>query len=77
MVPAGNKAKRLSSVNHTTKTIHHHHHQGTKFLGIIIGENQKPDEYTLFFIRNFGHGFYVRTFLLKIYHFSPESFLSF
>ena len=32
MVPAGSKAKRLSSVNHTTKTIrhyhhHHHHHQ--------------------------------------------------
>ena len=26
MVPAGNKAKRLSSVNHTTKAIHHHHH---------------------------------------------------
>ena len=26
MVPAGNKAKRLSSVNHTTETIHHHHH---------------------------------------------------
>ena len=26
MVPAGNKAKRLSSVNHITKTIHHHHH---------------------------------------------------
>ena len=28
MAPAGNKAKRLSSVNHTTKTIllHHHHH---------------------------------------------------
>ena len=26
MVPAGNKAKRLSSANHTTKTIHHHHH---------------------------------------------------
>ena len=25
MVPAGNKAKHLSSVNHTTKTIHHHH----------------------------------------------------
>ena len=25
MVPAGNKAKRLLSVNHTTKTIHHHH----------------------------------------------------
>ena len=26
MVPAGNKAKRISSVNHTTETIHHHHH---------------------------------------------------
>ena len=26
MAPAGNKAKRLSSINHTTKTIHHHHH---------------------------------------------------
>ena len=25
MVPAGNKANRLSLVNHTTKTIHHHH----------------------------------------------------
>ena len=26
MVPPGNKAKRLSLVNRTTKTIHHHHH---------------------------------------------------
>ena len=26
MVPAGNKAERLSSVNHSTKTIHHHQH---------------------------------------------------
>ena len=26
VVPAGNKAKRFSSVNHTTETIHHHHH---------------------------------------------------
>ena len=24
--PGGNKTKHLSSVNHTTKTIHHHHH---------------------------------------------------
>ena len=33
MVPAGNKAKRLSSVNHTTKTIHHHHrHHFDSFL---------------------------------------------
>ena len=26
MAPAGDKAKRLSSVNHTTKINHHHHH---------------------------------------------------
>ena len=26
MVLAGNMAKRLSSVNHATKAIHHHHH---------------------------------------------------
>ena len=32
MVSAGNKAKRLWSVNHTTITIHHHHE--TKFLGL-------------------------------------------
>ena len=25
MVPAGNKAERLSSVNHSTKILHHHH----------------------------------------------------
>ena len=30
MVPAGNKAKRLSSVNHTTRTIHHHHKKELK-----------------------------------------------
>ena len=27
MVPAGNKTKRLSLVNRTTKTIHHHQYQ--------------------------------------------------
>ena len=32
MVPAGNKAKRLSSVNHATKTIHHHHPQQIIFI---------------------------------------------
>ena len=26
MIPTGSKAKRVSSVNHTTKTTHHHHH---------------------------------------------------
>ena len=37
MVPAGNKAKRLSVVNHTTKTIHHHQsHLCTKFARATI-----------------------------------------
>ena len=49
MVQHENKAKRLSSVNHTTKTVHrhhhhyhhhhhhhhHHYHQGTQFAYII------------------------------------------
>ena len=39
MVPAGNKAKRLSSVNHTTKAIHHHHHHriSDKGLADVVG----------------------------------------
>ena len=49
MVPAGNKAKRLSSVNRTTKTIHHHHQ--TFYLTLSeqsaklfpdVGENINP-----------------------------------
>ena len=35
MAPAGNKAKRLSSVNHTTKSIHHH----ISFAGYSIKQN--------------------------------------
>ena len=33
MIPTGNKAKRLSSDNHTTKTIHQQH-----IFGILTGE---------------------------------------
>ena len=40
MVTAGNKAKRLSSVNHTTKTIHHHHHQKNSL--VIVSWEDKP-----------------------------------
>ena len=37
MAPAGNKAKWLSSVNHTTKTVHHHrHHGGSQKLGGVL-----------------------------------------
>ena len=42
VVPTGNKAKRLSLVNHTTKTIHHHYrHCGA--IRIRIG-NEINDE---------------------------------
>ena len=37
MVPAGNKSNRLSSVNHTTKTIHHHHHHHYLQLQVCVG----------------------------------------
>ena len=32
MFPAGNEAKRISSVNHTIKTIHHHHRHRHRLL---------------------------------------------
>ena len=38
VVPAGNKAKRLSSVNHTTKIFHHYHHL---IISIIIMFNRQ------------------------------------
>ena len=48
MVPAENKAKRLSSVNHTARTIHHHHHhhhhhQGSLKDKILDPFNTKSD----------------------------------
>ena len=36
MVPAGNKAKQLWSINHTTKTIHHHQQQQQQQQHIIL-----------------------------------------
>ena len=60
MVPAGNKAKRRSSVSHTTKTIHHHHHHHHHALKLIhsylknrkqrtkIGSTYSPWEEILF-----------------------------
>ena len=45
MVPAGNKAKCFSSVNHTTKTIYHHHHTGEWHLTYSdLIQIQLPDE---------------------------------
>ena len=40
MVPAGNKAKSLSSVNHTTKTNHHHYQR--KIL--TVSPSSKSDD---------------------------------
>ena len=39
--------------------------KGTKFLGIIIGENQKPDEYTLFLYETSVMGFMSEHFFKK------------
>ena len=63
MVPAGNKAKRLSSVNLTTKTIHHHHHHRACFQPITIENHIKRlspqyylefDYYITFTLSHFG-----------------------
>ena len=51
MVLAGNKAKRLSSVNHTTKTIHHHHNNPfdfrSKTLLPLIGVSKVKKTYAV------------------------------
>ena len=39
VVPAGNKGKRLSSVNHTTKTIHHHYQQQQQLFKRICSQS--------------------------------------
>ena len=49
MVPAGNKANHLSSVNHTTKAIHHHHRHTCSFacfleyLILFLGDNEDEE----------------------------------
>ena len=41
-ISAGKRLKRLSSVNHTTKTIHHHHHNITYIYIHNITVHQVP-----------------------------------
>ena len=48
MVPAGDKAKRLSSVNHTTKTIHHHHLHHHLELAVISRNIRRASRLILF-----------------------------
>ena len=58
MTPAGNKAKCLSSVNHTTKTIHHHHHYHHGLIYDLVEEaaiqNIREVEGTLEIVYNFS-----------------------
>ena len=46
MVPGGNKATRLSSVNHIKKIIHHHHHHSW-FLRLKVFALQLQNVYSL------------------------------
>ena len=49
MIPAGNKAKPLSSVKHTIKTTHHHHHHHHQiFLYLYL--------FLVFILSNFRNG---------------------
>ena len=42
MVPVGNKPEHLSSVNHTTKTIHHHHRHHHMIPDILSNKKLNP-----------------------------------
>ena len=66
IVLAGNKAKRLSSVNHTTKTIlhhhhHHHHHHHRPLIGQVIIEYILYSIYFLLLPTSF---IYIKSFLI-------------
>ena len=41
IVPAGSKATRLSSVNHTKKSIHHHHYYHNLKGGLYACSNKQ------------------------------------
>ena len=60
MVPAGNKAKRLLSVNHTTKTIHHHHHSVSLTLWSTI---HLLSQMTYFILKTYMTWFLIYLFL--------------
>ena len=64
MVLAGNKAKRLSSVNHTTKKIHHHHinkSAGTDMNIVLV----KPPSIIIHCIANLSENLIVLGCLLN------------
>ena len=51
MFSAGNKAQHLSSVNHTTKTIHLHQHHHTSPWTLTIGHALQISNYVFALIR--------------------------
>ena len=59
MVPAGNKAKRFSSVNHTKKTIHHHHyhhHRWVKQEPYYVGQVVRLNWWVCFYLLSATYG---------------------
>ena len=64
MVLAGNKAKHLSLVNHTTKTIHHHHHhhhhhpQQKHKTGAEVSDNKHEEENTKDYVGSNNENFH-------------------
>ena len=50
MAPAGNKAKRLSSVNHNTKTIHHHHLEKVWHMSKVDNKDTWTTSVTSFYV---------------------------
>ena len=69
MVPAGNKAKRLSSVNHTTKTIHYHHH---KVINIQVFFKLHDRIELLLHYRNISISTFFRDVVLESWGFNTD-----
>ena len=67
MVPGGNKAKRLSSVNHTTKAIHHHHNEAP------VGMKYVRANVALFMRRAIENAIMKRSRLRKIFLKNPTN----
>ena len=61
MVLVGNKVKRLSSVNHTTKTMHHHHHHHHHHYHQLLSLKEK----SIFWNWNYSDHFYQIFSILK------------
>ena len=74
MVPAGIKAKSLSSVNYVTKTIRHHH-QSIKMFKVTLVTEEYPLTWFDFFVSRLSKYFHLKkkidpnVFLVNLKHF--------